>query len=67
MKHRRALNVAVVAAALLALSGVRFSPDDAIPITGLLVGDRRWRDTSLFEAHAAERLYPKLMARPLEP
>jgi|SRR6516165_7820191 hypothetical protein len=37
MKRRRALGVAVTAAVLLALSLVRFSPDDAIPITGLLV------------------------------
>jgi hypothetical protein len=36
MKHKRALSVATAAAALLALSAVRFGPADAIPITGLV-------------------------------
>ena len=36
MRHRRALSVGVTAAVLLALCAVRFSPADAIPITGLV-------------------------------
>jgi hypothetical protein len=36
MKHGRALRVVAAAAVLLALSAVRFSPADAIPITGLV-------------------------------
>jgi len=36
MKHKRALSVAAAAAAVLALSAMRFSPADAVPITGLV-------------------------------
>jgi ABC-type iron transport system FetAB permease component len=51
MKHGRALSVVAAAAVLLALSAVRFSPADAIPITGLVAAGggllalarRRWR------------------------
>ena len=36
MKHERALSVVAAAAVVLALSAMRFSPADAIPITGLV-------------------------------